>query len=412
MTLVAPALDDALALGLRCVYQPVIELATGRVAGYEALLRGPAGSDLESPAALFAAAEAEGRVAELDWLARAAAAEGALAARLRPPACLFVNVEPQVLGTRCPPELEPVLERAQRELPVVVEITERELATRPAEMLLAVERIRDLRWAVALDDVGVDWRSLALLPIVRPDVVKLDRGIVQDPDDPAAEAVALGVTAYAADSGAIVLAEGIETEEHRLRALELGATHGQGWLFGRPEPLPADFPRLAPLPLPARTRADAAATPVEVAARALRLAVGTKEELLDASVGLELEAASHGESGIVFGCFQRRDRFTRPVAQRYEALAQVCSFVGAFGAGMPAEPAPGVRGASFAANDRLEGEWSVVVLAPHAAFALVGRDLGDAGPDLDRRFAHAVTDDRALVAQIARSLMARIVRLG
>src|SRR3569833_3355643 len=94
MTVVAPELDAALALGLRCVYQPVIELATGRVAGFVALLRGPAGSELESPAALFAAAEVEDCVAELDWLARAAAAEGALAARLRPPACLFVNVEP------------------------------------------------------------------------------------------------------------------------------------------------------------------------------------------------------------------------------------------------------------------------------------------------------------------------------
>jgi EAL domain-containing protein (putative c-di-GMP-specific phosphodiesterase class I) len=412
MTVVVAELDAALALGLRCVYQPVIELATGRVAGYEALLRGPAGTELESPAALFAAAEAEDRVAELDWLARAAAAEGALAGRLRPPACLFVNVEPQALGSRVPPELEPVLERAQRELPVVVEITERELAQRPAEMLLAVERIRDRRWAIALDDVGVDWRSLALLPIVRPDVVKLDRGIVQDADDPAAEAVALGVTAYAAGSGAIVLAEGIETEEHRLRALELGATHGQGWLFGRPEPLPQSFPPLAPLPLPGRTRPEATATPIELAERTLELRVGTKAELLDVSVGLELEAASHGESGIVFGCFQRHDRFTEAVARRYEALARVSSFVGAFGVGMPVEPAAGVRGASLADNDRLEGEWSVVVLAPHAAFALVGRDLGDSGADLDRRFAYAVTDDRALVAQMARALMARIVRLG
>ncbi len=67
---------------VRAVYQPVIELATGRTVGFEALARGPEGSELERPDRLFAAARAAGRLSELDWVCRAAALRGALDARL------------------------------------------------------------------------------------------------------------------------------------------------------------------------------------------------------------------------------------------------------------------------------------------------------------------------------------------
>src|SRR4029450_13527262 len=62
------------------VFQPLVEIATGKVLGYEALSRGPAGSPWESPAALFAAARAAGREHELDWICRAQAYRAGLAA--------------------------------------------------------------------------------------------------------------------------------------------------------------------------------------------------------------------------------------------------------------------------------------------------------------------------------------------
>jgi DICT domain-containing protein len=82
--------------------------------------------------------------------------------------------------------------------------------------------------------------------------------------------------------------------------------------------------------------------------------------------------------------------------------------VGAFGTGMSAAPATGVRGAALADDDELTGEWSVLVLGPHFAGALVARDLGDAGPDPDRRFTFATTYDRGLVIAAARTLLERI----
>ena len=62
------------------LFQPLVEISTGRVLGYEALCRGPAGSPWERPDALFAAAHEVGRASELDWICRARAYEGALAA--------------------------------------------------------------------------------------------------------------------------------------------------------------------------------------------------------------------------------------------------------------------------------------------------------------------------------------------
>ena len=76
---------------------------------------------------------------------------------------------------------------------------------------------------------------------------------------------------------------------------------------------------------------------------------------------------------------------------------------------MDPRPAPGVRGAALASGDALRDEWSIVVVGPHFAGALVAADLGDRGPDMARRFDFAVTYDRPLVVEAARSLMAHVV---
>ena len=98
--------------GVRSLYQPIVDLDTGHPVAYEALARGPQGSPLESPGALFGAAHELGIVAELDRACRSAAIEGALAARLPPPQALFVNVEPAaVLGDDAPLSHEDDLRR-------------------------------------------------------------------------------------------------------------------------------------------------------------------------------------------------------------------------------------------------------------------------------------------------------------
>jgi DICT domain-containing protein len=124
---------------------------------------------------------------------------------------------------------------------------------------------------------------------------------------------------------------------------------------------------------------------------------------------LEERALRIGEGAVLLSAFQDAERFTPATRRRYEALARRASLVAAFGIGLPAAPVHGVRGAELATDDALAGEWSVIVLGPHFAGALVARDLGDTDrPDRDRRFSFATVYDRPLVIATARTLIARI----
>ena len=117
---------------------------------------------------MFAAARTAGRLAELDEACRAAAFPGAVEHGLLTPLTVFVNVEPEVLDSAPLDDLLAIAEGAPGELRVVLEITERALAARPAELLRTVERVRALGWGVAVDDVGADSMSLAFLPLLAP----------------------------------------------------------------------------------------------------------------------------------------------------------------------------------------------------------------------------------------------------
>ncbi len=333
---------------------------------------------------------------------------------LRPPAALFINAEPEVFASRCPAAHAPLLQRARDELRVVHELTERGLVERPAEMLRATEELRGRDWGIALDDLGADWRSLALLPFVRPDVVKLDMDLVAKPIDDRAARLGKAAREYARSSGARVLAEGLETDAHVERALSLGATLGQGWRFGRPGPLDAHDPALPrpAAPLLGKQPAIRDETPVEIVEALMPMAEGRKDELLRHSIELEQRAQGLEDAAVVLGTFQTAERFTPATRRRYAALAKGAAFVAALGAGLPEMPEPGVRGASFASNHRLLGEWNVIVVAPHFARALIASDLGDGGPDSERRFRYALTDDRDVVVRAGRALMLQITALA
>jgi EAL domain-containing protein (putative c-di-GMP-specific phosphodiesterase class I)/DICT domain-containing protein len=398
--------STVLAASVRAHFQPIVELDTGAVVGYEALARGPEGSPLERPDQLFAEARRAGRLAELDVACRTAALRQGLAAGLRHPHTMFVNVEPEALDGS--PFAAPDLISG---LPfrVVVELTERELTSRPAELLRTIARIRDGGWGIALDDVGADPASLALLPLVQPDVIKLDLRLVQDRPDADIASVMHAVSAEAERSGTIVLAEGIETAAHLQTARAFGATLGQGWHFGRPGVLTAPAPfRGRPIALqrPARTSA-VLASPYEIVAARRSPRAAIKSLLIEASKQLEQQALSSGASALVVSTFQEERFFTDLTKVRYSRLAEQAAFVGVLAQGMSDDPLPGVRGAVLDADDPVVGEWDIAVLGPHFAACLVARDLGDDGPDALRRFEFAVSHDRELVVAVAQGLMQR-----
>jgi EAL domain-containing protein (putative c-di-GMP-specific phosphodiesterase class I) len=402
--------------GVRSEYQPIVELDTGVTVGYEALARGPRGSALERPDRLFAAARRAGRLAQLDQACQGAALSGARAAGLRGPWTLFVNIEPETAGQAFhPPEpgdLASVTfgtESAQN-LQVVIELTERALIASPTELLLFVARIRARGWGIALDDVGADPASLALLPLLRPDVIKLDLRLVQQQPTAEIARIVSAVNAEAERSGTVVLAEGIETTEHLNIALSMGATLGQGWLLGRPAPLPASLPQFTGTPIAIVNRGNPVAerSPFALGATVKEPRPARKQLLIEISKHLERQAMGAGESTVVVAAFQDATFFTTATARRYNDLALRAAFVGALGQGMPPEPLPGVRGCVLDHADPLIGEWDIVVVGPHFTATLVARDLGDTGPDNDRRFEFVLSHERELAISVALTLMSRV----
>jgi EAL domain-containing protein (putative c-di-GMP-specific phosphodiesterase class I) len=397
------------ARAVRALFQPLVDLDSGDVVAYEALARGPAGSPLESPAALFEAAYGSGRAAELDWACRAAAFKAAAGARLDPSLRLFVNCEPVSLGVACPDDLWPVVDAAERRLRVVVEVTERAVARDPAGLLAAVARARAVGWGVALDDVGAEPASLAVMPFVHPDVIKLDLRLVQGRTTAEVARIVNAVRAQAERSGAHILAEGIETRRHLEIARTLGATVGQGWLYGRPGPLPsATRPARTPLDLLPEPAGVEDQTPFEVVSAERVPQRAPKDLLLPMSMHIEDKGLDAAEPGVLLACFQEARHFSPGTRARFGRLAGRAALTGALGVGMPVTPAPGVRGASLGPHDPLRGEWDVILIGPHFAAALVARDCGDNGPEGDRRFDFVITHDRDLVIRAAQPLLDRL----
>ena len=392
--------------GIRCVYQPVVDLESGAVLGYEALARGPEGSELESPCALLAAARAEGTIVELDWACRAAAIRGALDADLGSSLTLFVNVEPDTNPITPPDALEPLLAEARRRLRIIVEVTEGAVVDSPADLLATVEWSRQQSWGVALDDLGSDPGSMAVMPFLVPDVIKLDLSLVQQHGRSEVGRIVSAVLAQAEHTGAAVLAEGIETEEHRETALAMGASLGQGWLFGRPGPLPPPDARPAlhdavTLLRPPTGPPDT--TPFAVVRGARPLRRGDKQLLRGIAAHLEEQAMVWRETPVVLSCFEAGERVDAASLARYGALAGGGAFVAVLGPDV--DGAAGVRAARFPRDSPLADEWSVLLVGAHYNGALVARRVdGDC-------YDFAVTHDRDLVVEAGRALL-RHVALG
>ncbi len=404
-TTIAAVLD---AHAVRSVYQPLVDLFSDETVGYEALARGPKGSALEHPARLFAAAREAGLEDKLEWCCQRAALEGALRSGLSPGQALFVNLEPGVSMTNRPVQIAELGAAALARFPVFVELTERALTANPARLLATVARLRGIGARIALDDVGADTRSLALMPLLAPEVIKLDLRLVQEKPSQQVAEIVHAVSAEAERTGALVLAEGIETEAHRQTALALGASCGQGWLFGHPAELPEPGQAVSyAMPEP-RPGTEGGGSPFEVVTSKRRTRRATKRLLLALSLQIEAQASSLGASAVLLSNFQELQHFTPRTAARYAHISLAAALVGVLGVGFSQTPAPGVRGVALDEADPLRGEWDVAVIGSHFAMVFVALDLGDKGPDMERRFDFAVTYNRELALEAARTMMGRV----
>lgn len=411
-----PSIEAILAdpRSVRPVYQPIVDLSDGDVVGYEALARWPQHPTVD-PAEVFEVAAAKGVVVEFDWACRSAALDGALQANLTDRRSLFLNVEPTAAGM-LPDRRYTRIRDAIGRLDIVLELTERSLLSDPASVLRLVDRARRNGCRIALDDIGSHPDSLALLEFIAPDIIKLDHVLVQDDPTPKLARIIAAVTAHAASTGALILAEGIETDDNLERARAYGAVLGQGWMFGRPGPLPYSSitTEATAEPRPLRNHSiplvtdRVPAVPSELLDAALP-AIGRKPLVAALTRQIEQYAEQTHEPLMILSTFQSAQFFDSTVARRYADLAAANTFVAALGVGMAPEPAPGVHGTDLHPGEPLTRQWTIVVVGQHYFAAVIARDLGDIGAEDTRRFEFLHTHDRRIVVAAARSLMCRVI---
>ena len=230
--------------GLTTVFQPIWDFAAERVLGVEALMRPDPSYGLSGAAEAFDVAEQLGRVHQLDMLCveNALRSVGGLADGV----LLFINLSPHTLDLDAAQNdwvRLAVQEAGLSPERVVIEVTER-FGGRTAAVVKCLQRLRKQGFQTALDNVGTGNSGLEMLRNVEADFVKLDPSIViAAPTDPSARAVLMAMATFARQTGAFVIAEGVEDAEtlRFLRSIDVADLHidkviqgGQGGELGRP----------------------------------------------------------------------------------------------------------------------------------------------------------------------------------
>jgi EAL domain-containing protein (putative c-di-GMP-specific phosphodiesterase class I) len=222
---------------LQMVFQPISNLETGGVAGVEALARF---ADGRGPATWFAEAKSVDLEEDLDL----AAVRAALAHldHLPPGAFLSVNVSP---GTAVSEGFRHLLESLPSER-IILEITEHAQIDDYEALDETLRWVRRRGGRVAVDDAGAGFASLRHILSLSPDVIKLDISLTRNIDsDQARRALARALITFAEEIHAMMIAEGIETQEELEALRELGVEYGQGFHLARPARLEAVAARMS-----------------------------------------------------------------------------------------------------------------------------------------------------------------------
>ena len=231
--------DLVLAEDVAILYEPIVNLTTREVLGYEALVRGPYKSEFHSPDRLFQLAKETGLVFELDCLCRRTALRGARG--LEAGRKLFLNCLPSAIHD--PAFRGEVLQKTLQDLrlrpeDMVFEISERESIDNFPIFREISDHYKELGFQIALDDTGVAYGSLEAVMELSPDFIKVDLSLVRGIDsDPPRQELLRALHAVAGKLGGQIIAEGIETTEELETIQGLGIPYGQGYLFGRAAPL-------------------------------------------------------------------------------------------------------------------------------------------------------------------------------
>lgn len=226
---------------LTSLFQPIINMRSGAIIGYEGLIRGPRDSLLYSPVTLFAEAKQNGRTYELERLCWELHIQHFRLLGL--PGKLFLNSSPYLLrrdfnsDTNTSDLMELITNGEHQN--IVIELTEGDATNDYQQLRRAAREYRDLGVQIAIDDLGDAFSSLILWSELRPDYVKIDRYFIQNiSTDPLKQQFVRSICEIAQQAQTMVVAEGIETVAELTTLRRLGVPYGQGYLLGRPQERP------------------------------------------------------------------------------------------------------------------------------------------------------------------------------
>jgi EAL domain-containing protein (putative c-di-GMP-specific phosphodiesterase class I) len=221
------------------VFQPIVDLQSGELLGLEALSRGPAGTQQQSPMNLFQAAAATDLVFELDRHCRRRALRTARDLPL--PYRLFVNVvpasmyDPDFQGASLIRLLEGLGLSPER---IVLEVSEQYAIENYTLFVEALQNFTQMGFSIAVDDIGAGYSGLEKIAHLNPRYLKFDMQLVRDIDESHVKLeMARALKTFAEKMDSQIIAEGIEREGEQKACADLGLHYGQGYLLARPAPL-------------------------------------------------------------------------------------------------------------------------------------------------------------------------------
>lgn len=221
-------------------FQPIFDLQTGGIIGYESLIRGPSDTPFHPPGVLFETAIRLNRLVELEILCRDINIE--FFSRLQLPGKLFLNISPKALMQPDFPRgftKQSLIKHNLDGNRLVIELTE-DFPVYDIDLVRkTLEYYRQSGFQVALDDLGTAYAGLRLWSELKPEYVKFDKYFIQSINsDPHKKHLIQNLQDIADNIGCLTIAEGVETIEEYYTAQALGVTCGQGYYLGRPSPLP------------------------------------------------------------------------------------------------------------------------------------------------------------------------------
>lgn len=216
--------------------QPIFDLATNEIRAWELLTRGPKGTALEAPLQLFSVARQTGRLYELEMIVLEKMLQQVKASRCRQD--IFVNCTPLTLGNiRFTSDLKKLLQKYRGISPkqITFEVTERDSIEGLKNFSFNINVLRLMGFKIAVDDTGAGYASLNTISELMPDIIKIDRSVIENIDkNSVKESMLKGLLLVAKEAGSLVVAEGIENEEEASVLTRNNVDLAQGNFYARP----------------------------------------------------------------------------------------------------------------------------------------------------------------------------------